>query len=218
MTYQIALDTFTLEEAVRKAEILKEYVQVFEIGTPLVLRMGQEAIRQMRRHFPEHDILADYKMMDAGDYEAHIAFEAGASIVTVCGAANPDTVKNAIRQAKEDGAKVMIDMIAVGDLEERLMELDELGAEYIQVHTAFDGRGDKTPVRQLRTAKQILKKTKCAVAGGIGVQNIREIAALRPDHIVLGSRLFAAEDLCEEMKKINQMVKEVWDEETGIYG
>jgi len=208
MTYQIALDTFTLDEAIKKAEILKDYVQVFEIGTPLVLKMGQEAIREMRKNFLEHDILADYKMMDAGDYEAHIAFEAGASIVTVCGAANEDTIKNAVRQAKKDGAKVMIDMIAVRDLEDRLLVYDELGAEFIQVHTAFDGRGDKTPVRQLATAKRILKKTKCAVAGGIGLENIREIAALEPDHIVLGSRLFAAEDLCEEMRKIDRIVKE----------
>ncbi len=210
MTFQIALDTFTLEEALEKAEMLKEYIQVFEVGTPLVLRMGQEGIRRMRAHFPEHDILADYKMMDAGDYEAHIAFEAGASIVTVCGAANLETVKNAVRQAKEDGAKVMIDMIAVQDPDRKLAIYDGLGAEFIQVHTAFDGRGNKSPVKQLESAKRILKKTKCAVAGGIGLHNIREIAALRPDHIVLGSRLFAAVDLCDEMKKIEQAAKEAW--------
>ncbi len=208
-TYQIALDTFTLDEAIEKAEILADWVQVFEIGTPLILREGQRGIRRMRERFPEHDILADYKMMDAGDYEAHIAFEAGASIVTVCGAANFATVENAVKQAREDQAKVMIDMIAVTDLAERLAVYDGIGADLIQVHTAFDGRGSQTPLQQLITAKQVLKKTKVAVAGGVGMCNIREIAAVKPDHIVLGSRLFAAADLREEMKKISAIVDEV---------
>lgn len=207
-TYQIALDTFSLEEAMEKAAILEDLVDVFEIGTPLILREGQHGIRKMRERFPKHDILADYKMMDAGDYEAHIAFEAGASIVTVCGAANLATVENAIKQAKADGCKVMIDMIAVTDLEERLAIYDEMGADYIQVHTAFDGRGDKSPLEQLAVAKGILKKTNCAVAGGIGMHSIKEIAALKPEHIVLGSRLFAAEDLRAEMLKIIEAVKE----------
>lgn len=209
MTYQIALDTFSLEDAMEKAEILKDLADVFEIGTPMILREGQNGIRRMRERFPEHEILADYKMMDAGDYEAHIAFEAGASIVTVCGAANYVTVENAIRQGKKDGGKVMIDMIAVIDFEERLAAYDKLGADYIQVHTAFDGRGDHSPLDQLEIAKGILKKTKCAVAGGIGRHNICQIAALHPDHIVLGSKLFEASDLREEMKKICEIVNEV---------
>lgn len=208
-TFQIALDTFSLEEAVQKARILADQVQVLEIGTPLVLKEGQRAIRRMREQFPHHDILADYKMMDAGDYEAHIAFEAGASIVTVCGAANLATVQNAIKQAKADGAKVMIDMIAVRDLEEKLAVYDGLGADYIQVHTAFDGRGEQSPLEQLIMAKRILKKTKCAVAGGIGLHNIKELAAVRPDHIVLGSRLFAARNLQDEMRKIAKEVEGV---------
>mgnify|MGYP001623217422 CR=1 FL=1 len=209
MTYQIALDTFSLTEAIQKAEVLEDLADVFEIGTPLVLREGVNAIRSMRKRFPDHEILADYKMMDAGDYEAHIAFEAGASIVTVCGAANFATVENAVRQARQDNCKVMIDMIAATDFEKRLIDYDELGADYIQVHTAFDGRGNKSPLEQLEIAKGILKKTKCAVAGGIGRHNIREIAALHPDHIVLGSRLFEASDLREEMKKIRKLADEV---------
>lgn len=209
MTYQIALDTFFLDEAIEKAEMLEDLAEVFEIGTPLVLREGQNGIRRMRERFPSHEILADYKMMDAGDYEAHIAFEAGASIVTVCGAAMRATVENAVRQAKEDGCKVMIDMIAVTDFRERLSDFDKMGADYIQVHTAFDGRGSSSPLEQLEIAKGILRETKCAVAGGIGRHNIKEIAALRPDHIVLGSRLFAAADLREEIKIIREMADEV---------
>ncbi|MDO4344352.1 MAG: 3-hexulose-6-phosphate synthase [Eubacteriales bacterium] len=201
-TFQIALDTFSLDQAIEMAAMLADQVQVFEIGTPLVLREGTNAIRRMRERFPKHDILADYKMMDAGDYEAHIAYEAGASIVTVCGAANPETVQNAVKQARKDKAKVMIDMIAVRGLEEWLEAYDEFGADYIQVHTAFDGRGDKSPLEDLKLAKKILKKSKCAVAGGIGLHDIKEIAAAGPDHIILGSRLFAAEDIKEEMRKI----------------
>lgn len=208
MTFQIALDAFPLDEAIAKADQLKDLVEVLEVGTPLSYLEGRYGIQAMHEHFPNHQVLADFKIMDGGALEAHIAFAAGASYVTVCGLANLSTITGVIEQARKDGGKVMIDMIETPNLEERLRVCDELGADLIQIHTAFDGRGDKSPVNDLALAKKVLKKTNCAVAGGIGLHNIREIAALKPDHVVVGSRLFAAENLAEEMKAIRMAAME----------
>jgi len=206
MKFQLALDAFELDEAVKIAKDLGDLIQVLEIGTPLVLKEGRNAIRELRKHFPSHDILADYKMMDAGDVEAHIAFEAGASIVTVCGAANLATINNALRQARADGGKVMIDMIEVQNLRERLSQLDGLGADYIQIHTAFDGRGDKSPLQELAVAKSVLKNTPIAVAGGVGLHNIEAIAAMEPVLVVLGSRVLSCGNPRAELEKIHEAV------------
>ena len=208
MKFQLALDTFELDKAIDIAQKLEEYIDVFEAGTPMVLRYGSRAIIELRKNFPKHDILADYKMMDAGDYEADIAFSAGASLVTVCGAANMATIEGAIRQSKERNTGVIIDMISAEGLEEKLARYDSLGAAYIQIHTATDGRGDKSPLEELEVAARVLKQTPYSVAGGIGLHSIREIAKLSPS-LVLGSQLLAAKDRLSEMKAIIKVTEEV---------
>lgn len=159
MTFQIALDAFQLKEAIEAAEKLKDLVEVLEVGTPLSYLEGRYGIEAMHKHFPNNQVLADFKIMDGGACEAHIAFEAGATFVTVCGLANLSTIGGVIDQARKDGGKVMIDMIETPNLEERLRICDELGADLIQIHTAFDGRGDKSPVNDLALAKKVLKHT-----------------------------------------------------------
>ena len=157
MKIQLALDTFELDVAIEVARELEDLVQVLEIGTPLVLKEGRRGIEKMRAAFPCHEILADYKIMDAGDLEAAVAFQAGASIVTVLAAANPATIRAAIDQAQRDGGKVMIDMIEAKNFADSVVQMDAFGAAYVQVHTAFDGRGDKSPLDELVTAKRLLK-------------------------------------------------------------
>lgn len=207
MKFQLALDTFDLDHAIRLAEELGEFVDILEIGTPLVLKEGWRGIAALHERFPRHRVLADYKMMDAGGPETHLAFSSGASLVTVCGCANRATIENAIARGREDGGGVMIDMIEVRDIENRLREYDGLGAEYIQIHTAFDGRGDSSPLRELAIARRVLERTRCAVAGGVGVDNILAIAALKPDLVVLGSKIIKAADRRAEIAKLMDMCK-----------
>ena len=175
---------------------------MLEIGTPLVLKEGRRGIEKMRAAFPCHEILADYKIMDAGDLEAAVAFQAGASIVTVLAAANPATIRAAIDQAQRDGGKVMIDMIEAKNFADSVVQMDAFGAAYVQVHTAFDGRGDKSPLDELVTAKRLLKNAQCAVAGGIGRDNIAEIARQRPDLVVVGSKVCLARNRRTELEYI----------------
>jgi 3-hexulose-6-phosphate synthase len=207
MKFQLALDVFETSKAISAAEELGDLFHVLELGTPLILKEGHYVIEEMRKRFPHHDILADYKMMDAGSYEAHIAFESGASIVTVCGCANSATIEGAIEQAKKDGGQVLIDMIEVKDFEKNVAIYDSLGADYIQVHTATDGRGLKSPLEELIIAKKILRKTRCAVAGGIGEDNIADIVKNGPDLIVIGNKVMRAPDKRRAMIKIMEIVK-----------
>lgn len=208
MKFQLALDYIDVQEAMAMADLLHDCVQVFEIGTPLVLKEGSRATQAVHERYPNHQVLMDSKIMDAGGPEAKIAFDAGAAYVTVCGCANDATIQNAIAQAKKDGRGVMIDMIEVKNLEARLAELDGLGAAYIQIHTSFDGRGVRTPLEELELAKKVLQKTPCAVAGGVGPDNIAGIAALCPDLIVIGSKITTAQDPRKEMEKVLKVCEE----------
>ena len=92
MELQLAMDLFSLEDAVAMAQRLQADADIIEIGTPLLMREGIRAIRIMQERCPECRILADCKIMDAGGLEAEMAFSAGADIVTVCGAASDATI------------------------------------------------------------------------------------------------------------------------------
>ena len=46
------------------------------------------------------DYRADLKIMDAGEHEANLAFNAGADIVTVLGVAHDETIRGVVRAAR----------------------------------------------------------------------------------------------------------------------
>jgi 3-hexulose-6-phosphate synthase len=205
--FQLALDVYETADALAAAAELADLVHVLEAGTPLVLKEGRYAIEALRRDFPHHDILADYKIMDAGAEEAHIAFAAGASLVTVCACANTVTIVNAIEQAKKDGGKVSIDMLEARNFEGRIVELDSLGAEYIQIHTALDMKGAVSPFGDLQRAQKLLRHTKCAVAGGIGSDNITDIIKEKPDLIIVGGKIMKARDRRSAMLELIDLIR-----------
>ena len=61
--------------------------------------------------------------MDAGEYEARSAFEAGADFVTVLGVTDLATVEACLKTADRYGKTVVVDMICVADMPERIAQL-----------------------------------------------------------------------------------------------
>ena len=80
---QLALDFVDLERAIHIAEeAVAGGVDWIEAGTPLIKSEGLNAVRALRRHFPNHVIVADMKTMDAGRAEVEVAAKAGATYVS----------------------------------------------------------------------------------------------------------------------------------------
>ena len=186
---QLALDG-PLEDSLAVLRATQEYVDLAEIGTPLVLREGVRAIQRLRAEFPALPLLADFKIMDAGGEEAHIAFAAGANIVTVLGVAADETIAAAAMAALKCGGELMVDLMAVPQPLQRVPELMALGCDQFCVHRAHDASGD--PVGPLRVLRKALPDLRLAVAGGISVGTIDALAALRPDTVIVGGAITRA--------------------------
>ena len=75
-------------------------------------------------------MLADLKLW-IRDYEVSQAIKFGADVVTILGVAEDASIKGAVEEAHKHGKQLLVDMIAVQDLEKRAKELDEMGADYI---------------------------------------------------------------------------------------
>ena len=208
MKLQLALDVFSLEEALRLTKKVEHYVDIIEIGTPFVIESGMEAVRRFRSAFPDKEILADTKIMDAGELEASSAFEAGADYVTVLGVTDLATMKACVDISKKYGKSVVADMICVPDLPGRIRQLEDIGVQGIAVHTGVDQQKQgRTPLDDLKLMKQYAKKAEISVAGGIRYDTIPVYAELGPDILIVGGAIGSAADPAAEAKRIYEEIQ-----------
>ena len=195
MKLQLALDDISLVDALVLAEKVRDYVDIFEIGSPFIIQEGMRAVREFRRYFPEKKILADTKIMDAGEYEAELTFKAGADYCTVLGVTDILTIKACLAAAKKYGKQVFVDTICVPDLNTRIKELEDVGVDSISVHVGVDEQAvGQTPLNALKQVKQLSKHSQLSVAAGIKVSRVDQYQALGADIIIVGGGVNHADD------------------------
>jgi 3-hexulose-6-phosphate synthase / 6-phospho-3-hexuloisomerase len=113
---QVALDFENLPRAIQAAkEAAAGGADWIEAGTPLIKSEGLDAVRELKRAFPDRRIVADMKIMDTGAFEVEIAAKSGADVVTILGAADDDTIADGVRGGELYGAEVMVDLLGVPD-------------------------------------------------------------------------------------------------------
>lgn len=203
MKLQLALDEFTLADALEFARPLADLVDLIEIGTPLVIGAGMRAVREFAAAFPTVELLSDEKIMDGGYVKARLGYDAGAEYVTVLGVTDILTIKGCLRAAEDTGKQLVVDMICVDDIPARISELEELGVHVLAVHTGADQQAaGRTALDDLALMKQHAAKAKVAVAGGITSATVADYVALRPDIVIVGSGITKAADPVAEAKAI----------------
>ena len=208
MKLQLALDTFDLETALAVAEKARGHVDILEIGTPFLLEYGMEAVRRFRAAFPDMEILADAKIMDAGRLEVASALKAGADTVTVLAVTDRLTMAECVATANEYGRRIVADMICVDDIPAKVRELEALGVHGIAVHTGVDQqKAGRTPMEDLRAIKACARSAEISVAGGIRLETVADYAALRPDVLIVGGAIGSAPDPAAAARAIHDEIR-----------
>jgi 3-hexulose-6-phosphate synthase len=214
MKLQLSLDMVDLKEALGYIEETKNSIDIVEVGTPFALKYGVKAISLIKEKYPRKDVLADFKIIDGGNYEACIAFNAGADIVTVLGVSNDATIAGAVSAARKFQKKIMVDLIGVVEIEKRIPLIEMLGVDYICVHTAIDVQdGTNSPISDFVKAKQIVTTIKLAIAGGINIRNIDDIVAYKPDIVIVGAGITSEPDRAKAAADIKRKLCETNYEE-----
>ena len=117
MKLQVALDFCkNYQNAKNIIDDIEEYVDIIELGTPLLMECGLDIITKIKSDYPEKIILSDLKIMDAGRYETEEALKAGADIVTIMAVTEKRTIEEGIKVAKEYGRKIMTDLLSVQNI------------------------------------------------------------------------------------------------------
>jgi len=195
MKLQIALDDITLEGALELVERVRDSIDIIEVGTPLIYLCGMEAVRAMKRRFPDKEVLADMKIMDGGTYETEEAMLAGADYVTVLGVSEDVTIQRCLQTVERYGKEVVVDMICVPDMPGRIRELEALGVHGLAVHTGIDQQAaGRTPLDDLKLMRACAQRAKISVAGGIRSETVPDYAACRPEVLIVGGGITHAAD------------------------
>ena len=208
MELQVALDCRDLSEALAVMEEIYPYVDIAELGTPLMYNEGTRAVREMKKAFPDVKVLADMKLLDGGYDIAKIAYEEGADIVTVAGVTNESVIARAVEAAREFGKECFVDLISVDDIVQRAAEVDALGADCIGVHTSHDtiAGGNQAPTKDLSRIKAVIKRPTTSISGGIKAEFIDDIVSFGPDVVIVGSGIMLAEDKRGTAKMIYEAI------------
>jgi 3-hexulose-6-phosphate synthase / 6-phospho-3-hexuloisomerase len=204
---QVALDFENLSRALQAArEAVEGGADWVEAGTPLIKSEGLDAVRELKKAFPSHRVVADMKIMDTGAFEVEIAAKAGADIVTVLGAADDDTIADAVRGGELYGAEVMVDLLGVADPLARAKRSAELGAAAVCWHVGIDMQmAGKTPFAVL---DELAKGSPLpvAVAGGLNSESVAAATRAGAQILIVGGAITKSPNITEATRRVQEAI------------
>lgn len=210
---QVALDNFTLSEALESTRLLAPGIDVIEIGTILCLSNGAESIEVMRTLYPDHKIVADLKIVDAGGELASMACSKGADWVTVmCNAADATKAK-AVAAAEKLGGEMQVELF--GDWTfEQAEAWKALGIKQVIYHQSRDAlnAGGSWGESNMRVVKKLADMGfEVSVTGGLTIEVLKLFAGIPVKTFIVGRNLRNAPDPLAEARAFQAEIGKFWD-------
>jgi 3-hexulose-6-phosphate synthase len=207
MKLQLALDTPDLAHELELAGKVAAHVDLIEAGTPLLIREGIRAVRELRRRHRGRPIVADIKVIDAGEPIAELAFAAGANVVTVLGCAADEVIERVVRSAKRYDGHVMADSLSVENIGERAQQLSQLGVDSLCINR----RGIKRVRNRDERISQIVElieeiELPVYLAGGIDLTELTLLRDLPLAGVIIGAAIAEAASPVDAAKKMRAVL------------
>ena len=205
MKLQLALDVGK-KDALRIALKTKKYIDIIEIGTPLIKVEGLGVLNKFKKF--KKTLVADLKTMDTGFLEATLAFKSGAKITTVSATADDPTIKGVVKAARKYKGKVVVDFIGVKDIPKRAKQVVKMGVNYVCIHTSIDSQNKgKNPLDNLKKVSKVVSNKKIAVAGGINEKSISKIIKFKPEIIIVGGAITKSKNPKQAVRLLKEKLK-----------
>jgi 3-hexulose-6-phosphate synthase/6-phospho-3-hexuloisomerase len=148
-------------------------------------------VRAFRSAFPDTPIVVDLKTMDGAGLEAEMMFKAGGNMVVVMGQAHDASIIEQVKMAQKYGGKVMCDVMLCPDKPGRARQAQDMGVDYIIVHTGFDERNMIKGLSPLDDLPTVLAAVDIPVqaVGGLSVDQAIQTLQMGAEIVVFGAPL-----------------------------
>jgi bifunctional enzyme Fae/Hps len=181
---------------------------IIEAGTPLIKKFGLQVLSEIRSVVPDSFIVADMKVLDTGNLEARMAFDASADAVVFSGLAPIPTIEKGIEETRKTGIYSVIDMLNVED-PVGLIKALSIKPDVVELHRAIDAESTAYAWGNIADIKAAAgKKLLVATAGGIRAPVVPEALGAGADILVVGRAItasrdvrFAAEEFLERLQQ-----------------
>lgn len=215
---QVAIDVLNIERALRVAEAaVRAGVDWLEVGTPLVTFEGVRAIGALAREFPDHPVLADFKMMDGVRKYVLATAEQGGRIATICGVASDASIRTAVQAGRESGVRIICDLYAALDGPARAREVEALGVDSAYIHYGADQRSEDPDRDPTLFLDEMAGRMRIPVGvGTFSVENGVDAARRGADIFVIGVPFILEDDPTASLRDYVLRVKDAWHSRTGM--
>lgn len=194
---QCSLDIPTIQEAMVMAQgAVNAGIDWLEAGTPLILGEGVHALERLREAFPDKPIVADLKTMDGAGLEAEMMLRAGATHVVVMSQAHWASVTEMVRMVRDYGGAVMADLLNAPNKVDAARRMQDLGVDWIILHTGFDERNHVPGLSPLNELEEILAAVDLPVqaVGGLSIDQAVRCVEMGASSLVIGAPLAVCPD------------------------
>lgn len=211
---QMALDVTTLPEALRPLNRAIDQIDVIECGTVLIIAEGLRAVQEIRALYPDKPILADIRIAEAGKILSQMAFEAGATLVSVVAGASMNTVRQVVAVANDYGGEVQVELADEWYDADKAREWARIGVKHVIVKRSRDREaagdlswGSEDIARVDELAAMGLTVT---ITGGIKVKDLDTFAGHPVGIVIAGRSVVGAQDPRQAATELQDKLREVW--------
>jgi 3-dehydro-L-gulonate-6-phosphate decarboxylase len=215
---QVALDLQDLPSALSPLQKAAPHLDVIECGTILCLAEGMHAVRIIHSLFPAKPLLADVRIVEAGSLISKMAFDAGATWVSVVSGATLTTVEAVMKEsAKRPSSEVQVELID-GWTWEQAKAWRDLGVPQVITHRSRDGEAKSALTWSKRDFDEICRLHelgfKVTVTGGVKPEEIPQFAGVPVFIFIAGRGIYAAADPAAAAQHYQDVIAQTYPSKT----
>lgn len=209
---QVALDHLNLPDALAATRRLAPHVEVLEVGTILCAAEGARAVAEIRALYPDHTIVADLKVADAGAVLAEMVFSRGATWMTVICCAPYATTEKALEVARRYDGDIQIELYGEWTFAQA-EEWKRIGLKQAIYHRGRDaqaaGKGwDEVDISKIRRLAEM--GFEVSITGGLTPKDVPQFAGIPAKAFISGRTLYGADDPAAAARAFREAIERAW--------
>lgn len=211
---QLALDTMSLEEALRSLQGVDKVVDIIECGTILLCAEGARAVGIIRTLYPDKPLVADFKIADSGSTISGILLEGEPDYLTCICSAHINTMKAVTQEIEKRGLSTKVQIELYGDWTfEQVEQWKSIGIRQVILHHSRDIKGGWSP-EEIRLARKLCDLgMEVTVTGSLAYEDLELFRGIPIFCIICGRSIRDAENPVQEAQKMQDKLTEIFTED-----